>query len=196
MIVVVADGTGPRRDRLGERFAAVVDAARAGETWALEQLWLAYAGPVRGYLRLHRVPDADDLTSDVFLGAFRTIERFTGDEAAFRSWLFTIAHRRVADVRRAAGRRPALEPLDEPALPPEPAPDAEVLQRLAEERVQALCGRLAPDQRDVLLLRLVGGLTVDEVADALGKSSGAVKALQRRGLAALRRILEREGVPL
>ena len=51
-------------------------------------------------------------------------------------------------------------------------------------------------QRDVLVLRLVGGLTVDEVAAALDKSPGAVKALQRRALLALRKILEREGVPL
>lgn len=57
----------------------------------------------------------------------------------------------------------------------EPGVDAEVLRRLATERVRGLCDRLVPDQRDVLLLRLVGGFTVEEVAVALGKSAGAVK---------------------
>ena len=60
----------------------------------------------------------------------------------------------------------------------------------------ALCARLAPDQRDVLLLRIVADLTVDDVAAVVGKSRGAVKALQRRGFQALRKILEQEGVPL
>lgn len=72
----------------------------------------------------------------------------------------------------------------------------EVLRRLSVERVRNLCHRLAPDQRDVLLLRLVSAMTVEDAADALGKSSTAVKALQRRGLAAIRRLFEREGVSL
>ena len=55
---------------------------------------------------------------------------------------------------------------------------------------------LVPDQRDVLLLRLVSGMTIDETATALGKSAGAVKALQHRAAAALRRQIEREGVSL
>jgi RNA polymerase sigma-70 factor (ECF subfamily) len=67
---------------------------------------------------------------------------------------------------------------------------------LADERVRRLCCSLAPDQRDVLLLRIVADMTIDEVASALGKTSGACKALQRRGLVALRKIFEHEGVPL
>jgi RNA polymerase sigma-70 factor (ECF subfamily) len=67
---------------------------------------------------------------------------------------------------------------------------------LGVECVQALCERLVPDQRDVLLLRLVGDLSIEQVAGALGKSPGAVKALQRRGLLATTRLLEREGVTL
>ena len=80
-----------------------------------------------------------------------------------------------------------------------PAPDdveGAVERRLADEQVQDLCNRLLPGQRDVLLMRILGRLTVDEVAVALGKSPGAVKALQRRGLQAIARMIEREGVPL
>ena len=72
----------------------------------------------------------------------------------------------------------------------------EVLARLASERVKALCARLKDDQRDVLLLRLVAGLTVDRVAAAMGRSAGAVEQLQRRGLLALRALIEAEGVTL
>jgi RNA polymerase sigma factor (sigma-70 family) len=55
---------------------------------------------------------------------------------------------------------------------------------------------LTPDQRDVLSLRIIAGLTLQETAEALGKRVGAVKALQRRGLAAVRNRIGREGVPL
>jgi RNA polymerase sigma-70 factor (ECF subfamily) len=79
-----------------------------------------------------------------------------------------------------------------------PAGDAqeEVLRAFATERVRGIIERLAPEQRDVLLLRVLGGLTVSEVAKVVGKSSGAVKALQRRGLAGIKRALSEEGVPL
>jgi RNA polymerase sigma-70 factor (ECF subfamily) len=67
---------------------------------------------------------------------------------------------------------------------------------LGADRVRALCERLVPGQRDVLLLRLLGDLSIEQVAETLGKRTGAVKALQRRGLLAIGRLLEREGVPL
>lgn len=183
-------------DRLGDGFDSVLSAAQAGAGWALGRLWQTYAGHVTGYLRIQGASDPEDLTSEVFLGAFRSIGAFTGDEPAFRSWLFTIAHRRMLDARRAAGRRPDFTELEDRLPFAAPDVDAEVIRRLATERVQALCQRLVPDQRDVLLLRLVAGLTVEEVAAALDKSPGAIKALQRRGLLAVRKILEREGVPL
>lgn len=186
-----------RRDRLGDSFASVLSAAQAGGGWAFTRLWDGYAGTVTGYLRVQGVTDPEDVTSDVFLAAFRSIGTFEGDEAGFRSWLFTIAHRRVIDERRRLGRRPPPDALEEHAsLPSEPDAEDVVIGRMATDRVRSLCDRLVPDQRDVLLLRLVGGFTVEEVGAALGKSSGAVKQLQRRGLLALRKILEREGVPL
>lgn len=190
------------RNRVGEQFESVLLAAQAGGGWAAERIWLAYAGPVAGYLRLQGVADAEDLTSEVFLGMLRSIGSFDGDEAAFRSWLFTIAHRRLLDHRRGSARRPQASSLDKNTAgslsPVEPGagPESSTLERLATERVTWLCRQLSADQRDVLLLRLVLGATVEEVAASVGRSTGAVKALQRRGLANLRSLLEREGVPL
>jgi RNA polymerase sigma factor (sigma-70 family) len=186
-----------REDRFGDGFDGVLAAAQAGAGWAFERLWRTFAPSVTGYLRVQGAAEPDDVANDVFLGAFRSLASFSGDEAAFRSWLFTIAHRRLVDARRRAARRPVpqhLEGADTPSAAA--APEVEVMRRMAEERVRSLCARLVADQRDVLLLRLVGGFTVEEVAATLGKSAGAVKALQRRGLVALRKMLEREGVPL
>ena len=182
---------------VGAPFDHVLAAAQAGAGWAAERIWGSLAPAVAGYLRSQGAAEPDDLTSEVFLGVFRSLGSFSGSEEQLRSWVFTIAHRRLVDARRAAGRRPqpawGVEPDDGR---PGPSAEHEALQQLSAERVRDLCDLLVPDQRDVLLLRLVGGLTVEDVAAALGKSEGAVKALQRRALIALRKVVELEGVPL
>jgi RNA polymerase sigma factor (sigma-70 family) len=176
----------------------VVHAAVAGAPWALEQIWSELSPAVNGYLASQGCREPDDVTSEVFVQVFSGIGRFTGSWASLRSWVFTIAHHRMIDERRRRSVR-VVEPVgdldDDDALVAPDAADA-ALVTVATERVQELCERLGPDQRDVLLLRLVAGLTVDEVADTVGRSAGAVKQLQRRGLLALRAILEAEGVTL
>lgn len=185
-------------EQRGEKFDQVLTAAGLGAGWAAELLWRSLAPAVAGYLRVQGAAEPDDLTSEVFIGVLRSLASFSGTEEQFRSWVFTIAHRRLVDERRRAARRPAPSSLetDHGGEPLEHSAEHEALQRLGSEQVRGLCEELVPDQRDVLLLRLVGGLTVDEVATALDKSEGAVKALQRRALVALRKILDREGVPL
>lgn len=184
-------------NQIGGQFEAVLLAAGQGEGSGAERIWRSLAPAVAGYLRVQGAPEPDDLTSEVFLSVFRSLSSFSGNEEEFRSWVFTIAHRRLVDERRRAGRRPALS---HHAPMPEDGPggesvEGEALQRLSTARVRNLCEHLVADQRDVLLLRLVGGLTVEETAAALTKSAGAVKALQRRALIALRKILSQEGVP-
>jgi RNA polymerase sigma factor (sigma-70 family) len=181
---------------IGVAFPSVLDAARAGRQWAFDRLYETTAPVVAGYLRLQGSSDPDDLTNEVFLSVFRALGSFEGDEDDFNSWLFTIAHRRLVDERRAAGRRVPITHLDNVALGEPSGGDVEdeAMRQMSVEQVRQLCERLSPDQRDVLLLRLVAGLTIDQVAQALGKSATAVKALQRRGLAGVRRGLELEGV--
>ena len=178
-----------------EPFERVLAAAQADAPWAYERLYRSLSPSVCGYLRIQGAADPEDLTSEVFLGAFRAIGAFAGNEAQFRSWVFTIAHRRLTDERRARGCRPQLA---DATLPDAAGGDVEeeALRRLSADRVRILCAALAPDQADVLLLRLVSAMTVEAVAEVLGKTPGAVKALQRRGLCALRKQLEHEGVPL
>ncbi|MDP8992879.1 MAG: sigma-70 family RNA polymerase sigma factor [Actinomycetota bacterium] len=177
-------------------FAEVLAAAQANAGWAFRRLFDELARPVVGYLRLQGACDPDDLANEAFLGAFSNIDRFEGDEEAFRSWVFTIAHHRLVDERRRLSRRPALAGHDADADVRGGDVEDDALRSAGDERVREVLALLAPDQRDVLLLRIVGDHTVEQVAEALGKTPGAVKALQRRGLRALRKEISREGVPL
>jgi RNA polymerase sigma factor (sigma-70 family) len=179
------------------RFSALLDAAREGSDPAWAEIFRWLAPTVLGYLRANGAPEPEDTLSEVFLQAARDLPRFDGDERRFRAWVFAIAHNRLIDARRAAARRP-VEPVAEPLEPDIPAGDAadEALATIGREEVHRVLAELSHDQRAVLLLRVLGGLTVAEVAVALGKRQGAVKALQRRGLAAVRRELAKQGVTL
>jgi RNA polymerase sigma factor (sigma-70 family) len=188
------------RSRMGlseDAFPDVLTAARLGQPWALDALYKAYAGAVAGYVRARTSAEPDDLVSEVFLSVLTSLDRFTGTEADFRGWVFTIAQRRIVDDLRRRSRRvetTAYEPeRDERTVG---SAELESLERLGEQWVRTVLDQLGPDQRDVLLLRILGDLTVEQVAEALGKSPGAVKQLQRRGLIAAGRIVEQEGVPL
>lgn len=186
------------RARIGPDFDSVLRAAQSGAPWALERLYQVFSPAVLGYLRIQGAADPEDLSNEVFLGVFQRIGAFAGDEDRFRSWVFTIAHSRLIDDRRRASRRPQTvqDATEFPVDRPGGNAEADALARLSSRRVQALCEELVADQRDVLLLRLMAGLTVEAIAESLGKSEGAVKALQRRGLANLRKVLERDPVSL
>ena len=177
-----------------EQFDSVLGAAQEGAAWAVDILYRELAPSVVGYLRLQGAEDPEDLSSEVFLGVFRSLGSFAGGEPEFRSWVFSIAHRRVIDERRRKARRVTgiAAGMTAPDGPRPEDTEGSVLAALEAERIIRLCDRLSPDQRDVVLLRLVGDLSVDQTATALGKQNGAVRALQRRGLAALRKELERE----
>lgn len=178
-------------------FPEVLAAAQAGSAWALQQLYAALSGPVLGFCRARGASDPEDVTSEVFLGVFTALRSFSGDEPQFRSWVFTIAHRRLVDSFRRDARRPATTAyLPETDTRTTASGEDVALTKLATDRVRERIADLPPDQRDVLLLRVLGDLTIEQIADALGKSAGAVKALQRRALASLRRKLVDEGVPL
>jgi RNA polymerase sigma-70 factor (ECF subfamily) len=173
-----------------ERFTSLLQSAREGSEAAWQELYDGLAPLILGYLRANRAPDPEDVLSEVFLQVARDIAKFEGQEGGFRSWVFTIAHHRLIDARRHSARRP----LDLSAEPPEPrerADDAaeEALARIGLEEVERVLAAISEEQRTVLLLRVVGDLSIEEVAKAVGKRPGAVKALQRRGLAAVKREL-------
>jgi RNA polymerase sigma factor (sigma-70 family) len=178
-----------------ERFNLLLESARQGGEAAWQEIYEGLAPAILGYLRANGAPDPEDVLSEVFLQVARDIQKFDGDEKGFRSWSFTIAHHRLIDARRHSARRP-VELSPEPPEPDAPADDAadEALARIGLEEVQRVLEAISDDQRAVLLLRVIGDLSVEDVAKAVGKRPGAVKALQRRGLAAVKRELAREGV--
>jgi RNA polymerase sigma-70 factor (ECF subfamily) len=169
----------------------VVDAARLGAAWAYRVLYETFAGRVCAYLATHAASDPEDLTSEVFMRAFDGLPRFQGGEPQFRAWLFTIAYRvLVDDVRRRQARPQLTDSLDARDDIAGGNAEDDALSLLGDEWVRRHLDNLPVDQRNVLVLRIIGDLTVDQVAGVLGKRPGAVKQLQRRGLAALRRRLE------
>ena len=180
--------------RTGLPFDDVLAAAQAGAGWAFEVLYRDLSPAVTGYLRLHGAAEPDDLASETFIGVFTGLSGFSGDEDALRAWVFTIAHRRLIDDWRRRSRRPQIAD-DDTDLAGRVGGDVEddVLVRVGTESVHRLCAQLPDDQRAVLLLRILADLTVEQVAQVMGRSVGSVKALQRRGLRSLRDRIENVG---
>ncbi len=173
-------------------FQSRLAAARDGDAVAWSRLYHDVAPLVIGYLRAQRLPDAEDVAGEVLLEVVRDLHRFEGDADNLRSWVLAIAHHRLLDARRKAARRPRpAEPVAGHATPiARDDPEAETLSALAFGRLEGLCSALTEDQRNVLLLRVVGDLSIAQVATITGKRPGAVKQLQRRAAAVLRRQLE------
>ena len=181
----------------GPAFPSVLAAARAGSETAWAEIHDQLAPILLGYLRARGAAEPEDVLAETLLQIVRDLSRFHGGEDEFRAWAFSIARNRLLDERRRSARRPA-PPQADVGEPGGSAPDAadQALGHIDAERVRRVLAGLNPDQRDVLLLRVFGDLTVDQVARLTGRSPGAVRQLQRRGLDAARRALEREGVTL
>jgi len=181
---------------LGDKFESALDAAKAGAEWAWALLYRDLAGPVTGYLGSRGAPEPEDLAAETFLQVARNIYSFEGGEEAFRSWVFVIAHRRLIDIRRRMGRQPELSTLPDEFQHAGGDVEAEAMDQLVTDELSRALEILTEDQCDVLSLRIIGNLTLDETADVVGKRVGAVKALQRRALIALREHLEQNRVSL
>lgn len=191
------------RQSLGDQFQGILAAAQDGGEWAVAILYRWLHPAMVSYLRARAGDEADDLASETWISVARGLASFSGDEAAFRSWVFTIAHRRVIDHHRATARRPRTRTLhategDQHDSPLEFAagddPAGEVLDAVAgDEAVRRIVALLPPDQAEVVLLRVVGGLPVEDVATITGRRPGTVRVLQHR---ALRRLAERLELPV
>jgi RNA polymerase sigma-70 factor (ECF subfamily) len=148
------------------------------------------------YLRHHAPDVAEDLLAETWLAAAKELPRFQGDAEDFRAWLFTVARRRVADHYRRRHRRPSLVELDPEALAPaRDRPDESAIASLsAQSAIEALVHDLPSDQAEVVLLRVVADLSVEQVAEIVGRSPGSVRVLQHRALRRLETRWTRESV--
>lgn len=178
----------------------VAAGVRRGDPDALSEVYRVLSGPLTAYLRsqVRDVQLAEDLATETFLKLVRGCRRLEGGPFQIRSWLYRVAQRNVIDHLRARSRRPDEELTD---LPPEeltaegdPSVTVEGWDTL--ERIRQALEQLSPDQAEVLRLRLIAGLSAPEAAIVIGKTEGAVRALQHRGVATLARHIRRGTVPL
>ncbi|MCP4958110.1 MAG: sigma-70 family RNA polymerase sigma factor [Actinomycetia bacterium] len=165
--------------------------ARRGDGAAMRALYDSVAAQVTGYARGNGVEDPDALANETLFRALSRIDRFEGGEQHFRSWVFTIAHNLIIDDRRRMDRRPQQTdddgPLEFATAPDDPAHTA--ISNCATEELIGEIARLTDSQRDVVLLRVVADLSLEDVARITGRTVGATKAQQHRALATLRRRL-------
>jgi RNA polymerase sigma-70 factor (ECF subfamily) len=157
-------------------------------------LFRSYQPRLLRFLRGLEPSVADDLAGEVWLAVAVRLDRFVGSERDFRAWLFAVARNRLADHRRRAARRPRLVAIDgelvdavhDDGRSGADDPAEQAVERLsAQAAIDALVADLTPEQAEVVLLRIVGGLSVDEVATLTSRSPGAVRVLQHRALARL-----------
>ena len=157
------------------------------------------AAALLGYLRSRRPNDAEDVASETWISVARGLGTFQRNEDGFRRWVFTIARRRLVDLARDESRRPptvtGAASLDEPSLA---APDAETdaLDTLATRQALEHVASLPPKEAEIILLRVIAGLSTDDVASITGRSSVAVRVAQHRALRRLAKALSKSLVTL
>ncbi|MGH1523916.1 RNA polymerase sigma factor [Leifsonia sp. L25] len=145
-----------------------------------------HAASLLAYLRSQGVDDPEAVTQDVFVALYPRLESLSGGMDGLRALLFTIAHARVVDHHRRRSRVPVAVAYD-PLTDTRSTPSAEDDVVHGDTGVAELLNRLTPEYRDVIALRILAELTIEEVARIMGRSPGAIKQLQRRALLALRR---------
>lgn len=172
-------------ERIGDSFDDVLVAAQTGADWAVAVLYGSLQPRLLRFLRARAGQDAEDIASQAWLEIARGLPGFSGGEDEFSAFVFTVARRRLADQRRAARRRP-VDPAGHETLaglPGAEAPEDEAIAHLrGEDAARRIAELLPAEQAEIVLLRVVGGFSVDEVARVVGRRPGTVRVLQHRAL--------------
>jgi RNA polymerase sigma-70 factor, ECF subfamily len=182
---------------LGARFDAVLQRAQQGDAAAVGELWRDANPMLLRYLRVTAGQDAEDIASATWLRAAEGFDSFSGGEPGFRRWLVTIARNtHLDDVRRASRRREQVSEdvaeLVEQGPERGADPAVHVEERMSTRRALRLIESLPPDQAELVMLRVVVGLDVGDVAAVTGRSPGSVRVAVHRALRRLRGLLEQE----
>jgi RNA polymerase sigma-70 factor, ECF subfamily len=170
----------------------LVERAQRHDQEAFAELYERYFDKIYRYIAL-KIGDrceAEDMAQQVFLKALKSIASFKWQDVPFSSWLYRIAHNQAVDHLRRKTRRPTSE-LDDAILPddPEESPQERLEAGVSMEQLAKATHRLTTAQREVISLRFTSEMPVAEVARLMGRSEGAVKALQHSAILALRRIM-------
>jgi RNA polymerase sigma-70 factor (ECF subfamily) len=190
------DGSGSKSSRKRDDEARLVQRAQQGDEQAITGLYRCHVDVVYRYIwaRVRDESVAEDLTSQVFLNSLEGLSTYRHTGKPFLAWLYRIAYARVVDYWRQHERRVEV-PLDEALPATDPRPGA--LLEVEADWVTAmdLVAQLTDDQQEVLMLRFIGEMSLAQVAETLGKTVGATKAIQHRALASLARMLQSQGGP-
>ena len=176
----------------GHRLIALVELARGGDADAFGLLYDHYHQSVYRFLyyRLGSVPLAEDLTSETFFRALRSMNTFRWQGKDFGAWLMTIARNLTTDHYKAGRTRLEQTTEDMSTLDTTTdGPEGAVLASLTNEALLEALGELPAEQRECLVMRFLQGLSIAETAEVLGRSAGAVKQLQLRGVRNLAKLL-------
>ena len=167
----------------------LVEEARAGDVAAWQDLYLALYPRLLAYARRQVGPhDAPDLVSEAVVRALSGLARFEWTGAGFDAWIFRILRHVIIDHHRRDGRRSRLPLSDARDLQEDEAADWLLADEESRE-MRAALARLGPEDQELLHLRVVAGLTSEEVAQVLGKRPGAVRMAQARSLQRLRALM-------
>jgi RNA polymerase sigma-70 factor (ECF subfamily) len=170
----------------------LVRRVRANDPLAFDELYSRYSPRIFGYLfqRLNgNAEEAEDLTADVFTKVYEKIDGFQPQGAPLSAWVFRIAHNRLIDSVRRRPRQTHVTLDDAPELTSGPVFGG-INQQVAMDQIKAGLTRLTNEQRQVIVLRFLEGKSLAETAAIVGRNDDAVKKLQARGLASLRRGIE------
>jgi RNA polymerase sigma-70 factor (ECF subfamily) len=180
---------------IGDDFATVLACAQEGDEASFARLWRDLNPALLRYLSLGGDP-AEDIAADTWATVVKGLRKFRGDETAWRAWVFTTARRRAIDAgrrrARATEREIAWRQWQTENVGVDPAEF--VSERMDADRALRVLGQLSPLQAEVIALRVLTGLSVDEVAGIVGRSPGSVRVAAHRGLRRLEEILTARGV--
>jgi RNA polymerase sigma-70 factor (ECF subfamily) len=168
----------------------LLKSARAFDQNALAKIYDLYSDALYAYAYKHvgTAQVAEDIVAETFRRFLTALERGGGPQDHLQAYLYRISHNLITDLYRR--EPPPAQELDEDRLVEEgPGPSGMMDEQQETERVRQALRLLTPEQRQVVTLKYLEGWSSDEIAQSLGKSLGAVKALQHRGVAALQRIL-------
>lgn len=173
----------------------LLERAKAYDQRALAEIYDCYESKIYSYV-YHRLGNADlaqDLTSQVFIRMLEAIQHERAWTSSFSGWLYRIAHNLVIDHYRRRGRTPQVSVEDVPVLiSPTDDPEHLAERSLTSEALRTAIHRLTEEQAQVVTLRFLENMSVSEVAEIIGKTEGAIKALQYRAVMSLRRLLENQ----
>jgi len=168
----------------------LIQRAQKHDEEAFAELYERYFDKIYRYvcLKIGNRVEAEDMTQQVFVNALHSISSFKWRGLPFSAWLFRIAHNQVVDYLRKKTRQP-LSPLNELITASGDNPQKITEQKINIEQLVLATKGLTSAQQEVIALRFAGDLPISQVAKIMGKSEGAIKALQHSAIVSLRKTL-------